>query len=86
MEIFRGKKIMACMKNWSPTKLLVRHAKSRKFLKATGRWTRKAEAAFNFPNPINAVHTCLGKGIKEVELVLRFEGDVEDRCVPLDTR
>jgi hypothetical protein len=71
------------MRKAEPTKLLVRHARSEKFLKSTGHWTRRSEAAFNFPNVINAIHTCLGSGIKEVELILRFEGDTNDRRLPL---
>jgi hypothetical protein len=68
----------------TPKKLLVRNVKSRKFLRQTGRWTKRAEAAFNFPNLINAIHTCLAKDIKEAELILRFEGEAEDRSFPLD--
>jgi hypothetical protein len=70
-------------KEFSLVKLLVRRAGSNRFLKETGRWTRKAEAAFSFPSPISAVNTCLGKGLQDVELVLRFENDHEDRCLPL---
>lgn len=69
--------------NESPVKLLVRHGKSRKFLRSTGRWTKRAETALNFPNPLNAIHACLAKELIGVELILRFKGDVEDRCIPL---
>jgi hypothetical protein len=72
------------MQESSPAKLFVRRAGSNKFLKATGRWTKKAEAAVNFPNLFNAVHTCLAKGLKDVELVLRLDGDPHDHCYPLD--
>jgi len=65
-------------------KLLVRKVGSNKFLRATGRWTKKAEAAFNFPTVVDAIHTCLGKGLERVELILRFEGDSEDQCFALD--
>ena len=71
------------MNRSSPVKLVVRHVKSHKFLRATGRWTRRAEAAFNFPNLLNAIHACLARGLEEVELVLRYEGDTKDRCVRL---
>lgn len=71
------------MKDSSPTKLLVRRAGSNKFLKATGRWTKKVEAAFNFPNLLSAIHTCLAKELRDVELVLRFD-DSDERCYPLD--
>jgi hypothetical protein len=67
----------------STTKLLVRNARSQKFLKSTGRWTRQVEAACNFPNTVNAIHTCLAYGLQEVELILRFEGDKDDRCLPV---
>ncbi|HEU5123760.1 MAG TPA: hypothetical protein VFW05_06820 [Verrucomicrobiae bacterium] len=67
----------------STTKLLVRNARSQKFLKSTGRWTRQVEAACNFPNMVNAIHTCLACGLREVELILRFEGDTDDRCLPV---
>ncbi|HWD94085.1 MAG TPA: hypothetical protein VG938_17265 [Verrucomicrobiae bacterium] len=65
-------------------KLLVRKAGSNQFLKATGRWTKKAEAAFNFPTLVDAIHTCLAKGLREVEFILRFEGDAEDQYYALN--
>jgi hypothetical protein len=65
-------------------KLLVRKAGSNQFLKATGRWTKKAETAFNFPTLVDAIHTCLAKGLREVEFILRFEGDAEDQCYALN--
>lgn len=71
------------MRNHSPTQLLVRHARSQKFLKATGHWTRRVEAASNFPNLVNAVHTCMAHGIDEAQLVFRFEGETRDVCLPL---
>jgi hypothetical protein len=72
------------MKKSSPEKLVVRHVRSRKFLRSTGRWTKKIEAAFHFPNLINAIHTCLARGLKDVELILRYEGDSRDRCFRLN--
>jgi len=66
------------MQTASPTRLLVRNARTQKFLKATGRWTKKAEAASNFPNVVNAIHTSMAAGAKEVELLVRFEGANED--------
>jgi hypothetical protein len=72
------------MHSTSFQKLLIRNSKSRKFLKSTGRWTKKVDAAFNFPNPLNAIHTCLEKEMKGVELILRFEGDAVEHCIPLD--
>jgi hypothetical protein len=65
-------------------KLLVRKTGSNKFLRATGRWTKKAEAAFNFPTLVDAIHACIVRGLKEVEFVLRFEGDSEDQCFALN--
>ncbi|HXT10354.1 MAG TPA: hypothetical protein VN873_02240 [Candidatus Angelobacter sp.] len=64
--------------------MLVRKIGSNTFLRATGRWTKKAEAAFNFPTLVDAIHTCLARGIKHVEFVLRFEGDTQDQCFQLD--
>jgi hypothetical protein len=72
------------MNNTAQMKLLVRNSQSQKFLRATGRWTRKAEAACNFPNVYNAVHTCLAKGLDNVELVIRIEGDNQERCCRLN--
>ena len=65
-------------------KLVVRRVGSHKFLAATGRWTKKAEAACNFPTLVDAIHTCIARGLKEVEFILRFEGDAEDQCFALD--
>ncbi len=65
-------------------KLLVRKVGSNKFLRATGRWTKKAEMAFNFPTLVDAIHACIVRGLKEVEFVLRFDRDSEDQCFALD--
>ena len=65
-------------------KLVVRKVGSNTFLRATGRWTKKAEAAVNFPTLVDAIHTCLSQGLQKVEFVLRFEGDSEDQCFALD--
>ena len=67
-----------------PVKLVVRHARSQKFLKSTGRWTKRVEAAFHFPNVINAIHTCLARGLKDVELVLRYGDGIHERRLPLN--
>jgi hypothetical protein len=67
-------------------RLLVRRSGTAKFLRATGRWTKKAEAAFNFPSLLSLVNMCLAKGLTDVELILRYEGDAEDRCFPLQCR
>jgi hypothetical protein len=75
--------ILILMRKVSPTKLLVCDAQTQKFLMSTGRWTRRAEAARNFPNLVNAINTCMAFGVKEVELVLRFEGDTNDRHLPV---
>jgi hypothetical protein len=72
------------MKDSPIKKLLVRKAGTNQFLRATGRWTKKAEAALNFPTLVDAIHTCLMKGLKQVEFILRFEGDSEDQCFALD--
>jgi hypothetical protein len=58
----------------APYRLLVRRPGTMKFLRATGRWTKKVESAFSFPNTINAVHTCLSRGLHEVELVFHYGG------------
>ena len=62
----------------------MRHVSLNKFLSPTGRWVKKAEAAFNFPNLLNAINTCLLRGLKDVELILRFEGNIPERRIPLD--
>jgi hypothetical protein len=72
------------MKNSPLKKLLVREIGGNKFLRATGRWTKKAEEAFNFPTIVDAVHICLVNGLRNVEFILRFEGDSRDLCIPLD--
>ena len=64
-------------------KLRVRRIRSKKFFKSTGRWTRKPEQAFDFPNLLNAVHTCMAKGWSDVELILRYDGDQRDRRIAL---
>jgi hypothetical protein len=70
--------------NLAPRKLLVRHIARDRFLSPAGGWVKRAEAAFNFPNPLNAINTCLGRGLKNVELILRFDGDRPDLHIRLD--
>jgi hypothetical protein len=70
-------------KYMAPTKLLVRHLSRNKFLSPAGRWVKRAEAAFIFPNLLNAINTCLARGLKDVELILRFEGQRPDCHIPL---
>jgi hypothetical protein len=67
-----------------PSKLLVRHVALGKFLGPAGRWVKRAESAFNFPNLLNAINTCLGRRLKDVELILRYDDGMPDRCIPLD--
>jgi hypothetical protein len=69
--------------NFAPTQLLVRHLSRNKFLSPAGRWVKRAEAALNFPNLLNAINTCLGRGLEDVELILRFEGQRPDWHIPL---
>jgi len=73
------------MKDRPIVKLLVRRAGSNRFLRATGRWTKNAEAALNFPSLFHAVHACLLKGLKNVEFIIRFHDDADDRCYCLPT-
>ncbi len=67
-----------------PTKLLVKKVGTRKFLRATGQWSREVEMAFSFPNLLNAIHLCFAKDLPQVDLVIRWEGECEERCYRLD--
>jgi hypothetical protein len=67
-----------------PSKLFVRHVVLKKFLSPAGRWVKRAEAAFDFPNLLNAINTCLARELKNVELILHFDGERPDHRVPLD--
>ena len=62
----------------TPYRLFVRRPGSSKFLRATGRWTKRVEKAFSFPNAINAVHTCLSRGLHEIELVFHYGDEAEE--------
>ena len=75
----RDRATLAAMSRSGPVKLLVRNARSRKFLNSEGHWTARRATACNFPNVYNAVHASLAGGAKDVELILRFEGDANDR-------
>ena len=66
-----------------PRKLLVRHLSLNKFLSPTGGWVKSAEAALNFPNLLNAINTCLGRELKDVELILCFDGNMPDHHIPI---
>jgi len=67
-----------------PGKFLVRHVSLNKYLGPAGCWVKRAEAAFDFLHPLNAISTCLARGLKDVELILRFDGDRPDLCIRLD--
>jgi hypothetical protein len=67
-----------------PRKLLVRHVFLNRFLSPAGRWVKRAEAAFNFPNLLNAINTCLARELQNVELILHFDGNKPERRIPLD--
>jgi hypothetical protein len=71
-------------KDLQPRKLLVRHVALNKFLSPAGHWVKRAEAACNFPNLLNAINTCLGRGFRDVEVILRFDGDRPDQRVSLN--
>jgi hypothetical protein len=71
------------MKAKKSVSMLVRKPGAPKFLKTSGEWTRRTEAACNFPNVLNLVHTCLARGLGEVELVVHFQGDLGARCYAL---
>jgi len=55
-----------------------------KFLSPAGRWVKSAEAASNFPNLLNAINTCLARELKDVELILRFDGNTPEHRIPLN--
>jgi len=57
-----------------PSKLFIRRISRNKFLSPAGRWVKRAEAALNFPNQLNAINTCLARGLKNVELILHPAG------------
>jgi hypothetical protein len=62
----------------------VRRISRHEFLSPAGNWVKRRESAFNFPNLLNAINTCLGRGLRDVELILRFEGNRPDRHIPLN--
>jgi hypothetical protein len=70
-------------KHPAPTRLLVRHVSLNKFLSPAGRWVKRTETALNFPNILNAINTCLGRNLQDVELILRFDGGIPDRRIPM---
>jgi hypothetical protein len=68
-----------------PSKLLVRHVSFNKFLSPAGGWVKSSEAASNFPNLLNAINTCLARELKNVELILCFEGNRPKQRIPVDS-
>jgi hypothetical protein len=70
--------------NLTPSNVLVRRVSRNKFLSPDGSWVKGAEGAFRFPNLLNAINTCLGRRLKDVELILRFEKNLPERRIPLD--
>ncbi len=69
-----------------PIKRLLRHGRTGKFFRGNGRWTKRADRAFNFPHLMHVVHTCLLHGLKDAELVLDFEGRAPSVTLPLHCR
>ena len=83
-EIFFGLQEVWHMDFKEPMKRLVRHARTGKFFRGNGRWTKRADRALDFPHVMHAVHTCLLHGLRDVELVLDFGNKVQ--TVPLKCR
>lgn len=69
-----------------PMRRLLRSARTGKFFRADGGWTKRVDRALNFPHLMHAVHTCLLHGLKDVELVLQFEGKKRALALPLKAR
>jgi hypothetical protein len=69
-----------------PIKRLLRHSRTGKFFRGNGRWTKRADRAFNFPHLMHVVHTCLLHGLKDAELVLHFDGQDPAVTLPLHCR
>ncbi len=69
-----------------PMKRLLRNGRTGKFFRANGRWTKRVDRALNFPHLMHVVHTCLLHGLKDVELVLQFEGQTREMSLPLKCR
>jgi len=68
----------------SSGKVLVRKISLNKFMGPAGRWVKTIDKAFTFPNPLNAINTCLARRLKDVELILHFGGNAPDFRIPLD--
>jgi hypothetical protein len=66
-----------------PMKRLLRCARTGKFFRGDGRWTKRADRALNFPHMMHVVHTCLLHGLKDMELVLQFDGQSREKSLPL---
>ena len=69
-----------------PMKRLLRHGRTGKFFRGNGRWTKRADRALNFPHLMHVVHTCLLHGLRDVELVLHFEGQSRETALPINCR
>lgn len=69
----------------NPMKRLLRSARTGKFFMGDGRWTKRVDRALDFPHLMHVVHTCLLHGLKDVELVLQFDGQRE-KALPLNCR
>ena len=69
-----------------PMKRLLRCARTGKFFRGDGRWTKRVDRALNFPHLMHVVHTCLQHGLKDVELVLQFEGQRRELTLPVKAR
>jgi hypothetical protein len=67
-----------------PMKRLLRHARTGKFFRGEGRWTKRADRALDFPHVMHVVHTCLLHGLRDVEMVLHFGHKM--KTVPLKPR
>jgi hypothetical protein len=71
--------------NSAPSKVLIGRIARNKFLSPAGRWVKKAEAALNFPNLLNAINTCFARRLRNVELILHFEENAPELRIPLDS-
>lgn len=67
-----------------PNSFFVRHLALKKFLGPDGHWVKSMSTASHFPNVLNAINTCLGRDLKNVELILHYRGNRRDRRIRMD--
>jgi hypothetical protein len=67
-------------------KVLLQNLNTKLFFKRPGGWTDDLEKARDFPNSLNAINFCNANGLRDVQVLLKFNQPRYDVALPVLNR